>query len=225
MLTMPSTQHLDGNVPATSANRRVAAHVPETIHSDWRQALPLLAAEGVTLRELRTSDAPTLLAMLTTEEVARFISPPPTTVEGFEKFIAWTRREQAAGRYVCFGIVPAGRTDAVGLVQVRALDTGFAIAELGFAIGSEFWGTGLFQTAAAQVLEFAFTTLPVNRIEARVVVENGRGNGALNKLGASSEARLRQAFKKDGTWVDQMLWSIVRSDWIFLNAQPDGRIH
>ena len=219
MLNLPSTQSMDRAVPATSAVLR------EVVHSDWRMALPVLAAEGVTLRELRVSDAPTLLAMLTTEEVARFISPPPTTVEGFERFIAWTREQQAAGRYVCFGIVPAGRTDAVGLIQVRALDKEFGIAELGFAIGSQFWGTGLFQTAARQVFEFAFRSLPVCRLEARAVVENGRGNGALKKLGASCEAVLRQSFRKDGTRMDQMLWSIVRSDWMLLNAKADGRVH
>jgi hypothetical protein len=46
------------------------------------------------MRELRREDAPTLLAMLTTEEVSRFITPPPTTVEGYERFIAWTHRER-----------------------------------------------------------------------------------------------------------------------------------
>jgi RimJ/RimL family protein N-acetyltransferase len=65
--------------------------------SDWRQALPVLTGTMVTLRELRLSDAPSLLAMLSTEEVSRFISPPPTTVEGFERFIAWTHRERTAG--------------------------------------------------------------------------------------------------------------------------------
>jgi len=219
MLNLPSTQSLDVAVPAISADLR------EVVHSDWRGALPLLKTEGVTLRELRVSDAPALLAMLTTEEVARFISPPPTTVEGFEKFIVWTHEQRTEGRYVCFGIVPAGRTDAVGIIQVRALDKEFGTAEWGFAIGSRFWGTGLFQTAARQVLDFAFKTLPVHRLEARVVVENGRGNGVLNKLGASCEGVLRQSFRKDGTGMDQMLWSIVRRDWMFLNAKPVGLIH
>ena len=63
--------------------------------SDWRQALPVLTAGHVTLRELRISDAASLFAMLTSEEVARFISPPPTTVEGFERFIAWAQRQRA----------------------------------------------------------------------------------------------------------------------------------
>ena len=110
----------------------------------------------MTLRELRLSDAPSLLAMLTTEEVARFISPPPTTVEGFERFIAWTHRERAAGNYVCFAVVPHGMDTAIGIFQVRQLEPGFGTAEWGFAIGSAFWGTGVFLDGAEMVVDFAF---------------------------------------------------------------------
>src|SRR5262245_21289903 len=76
--------------------------------TSWLAGLPALAGAGFTLRELRIEDAPTLLAMLSTEEVSRFISPPPTTVEGFERFIAWTHEQRKAGAYACFAVVPAG---------------------------------------------------------------------------------------------------------------------
>src|SRR3990167_4191194 len=102
-----------------------------TTTSDWRQALPILSGAMVTLRELRLSDAPSLLAMLNTEEVARFISPPPTTVEGFERFIVWAHAEREAGRYVCFAVVPNGMAHAVGLFQVRQLEASFRVAEWG----------------------------------------------------------------------------------------------
>ena len=113
---------------------------PEVVSSDWKEALPVLKAKGITLRELRVSDAASLLAMLTTEEVTRFISPPPTTLEGFERFIQWAHREREAGRYICFAIVPDGYDTAVGLFQVRQLDPMFGTAEWGFALGAAFWG-------------------------------------------------------------------------------------
>ncbi len=220
MLNLPSTRNIETLALAASPE------ACDGYRSNRRQALPLLAGEGVTLRALRASDAPTLLAMLTTEEVARFISPPPTTVDGFEKFIAWTHRQLMEGRYICFGMVPAGRTDAVGLIQVRALDQAFGLAEWGFAIGSGFWGTGIFQASARAVLDFVFAELPVYRLEARAVTENGRGNGALKKIGASCEAVLRQSFRRGATHMDQMLWSIERQDWIFMNAATrKGRVH
>ena len=183
------------------------------VSSDWTKGLPALSGRGVTLRELQLSDAPALLAMLTTEEVARFISPPPTTVEGFERFIMWAYAERQAGRYACFAVVPAGMDSAIGLFQVRQLEPGFATAEWGFAIGSPFWGTGLFQESAELVLAFSFDTLGVHRLEARAAIRNGRGNGALRKIGATCEGVLRQSFLRNGEYLDQHLWSMLDSDW------------
>jgi [ribosomal protein S5]-alanine N-acetyltransferase len=196
----------------------VVMTVSSVVSSDWRCGLPLLAGSRATLRELEPSDAPSLLAMLTTEEVTRFISPPPTTVEGFERFITWTQSQRAAGQYVCFAVIPHGMDVAVGLFQVRSLEPGFGTAEWGFAIGSTFWGTGIFADGAEQVLDFAFTTLGVHRMEARAAVRNGRGNGALRKLGAVQEGILRRSFLRNGEFLDQILWTILDEDWVQAKA-------
>ena len=181
--------------------------------TDWRQSLPVLTGSTVTLRELRLSDAPSLLAMLSTEEVSRFISPPPTTVEGFERFIAWTHRERAAGNYICFAVVPHGMDAAIGIFQVRQLEPGFATAEWGFALGSAFWGTGMFLDGAKLVVDFAFDVVGAHRLEARAAVANGRGNGALRKVGAVQEGVLRKSFLRNGQYLDQTLWTILDDDW------------
>jgi RimJ/RimL family protein N-acetyltransferase len=191
-------------------SRQVSSDV---ISTDWQRTLPVLTGTQATLRELRSGDGPSLLSMLSTEEVARFISPPPTTVEGFERFIAWTHRERAAGCYVCFAVVPAGFDAAVGIFQIRQLDPAFDTAEWGFAIGSPFWGTGLFMDAARLTVDFAFDTVGIHRLEARAATMNGRGNGALAKIGAVREAVLRRSFLRRGEYLDQALWSIVREDW------------
>ena len=205
----------------------LATRLPETeaVSTDWRQRLPVLAGHTVTLRELRLADAPTLLAMLKTEEVERFISPPPTSVEGFERFILWTQRQREAGQYVCFGIVPAGQEHAVGIFQVRQLEPTFKTAEWGFALGVPFWGAGLYAEGARLVVDFAFGTVGVNRLEARAAVKNGRGNGALAKVGAVKEGVLRKSFLKDGQYLDQALWAIVREDWMHSKAVWGERIH
>ena len=181
--------------------------------SNWREALPVLTGNKVMLRELELTDAPSLFAMLTPEEVSRFISPPPTTVEGFGKFIKWACAERAAGRYACFAVVPHGMNTAVGLFQVRQLEAGFATGEWGFALGSAFWGTGLFIDGGQLMVDFAVNTLNVGRLEARACVANGRGNGALRKLGAVQEGVLRRSFLKNGQFLDQMLWSILADEW------------
>ena len=172
----------------------------EVVGSDWRSGLPVLRGERVTLRELRASDAASLCALLTTEEVSRFISPPPTTVEGFERFIGWTLRQRIAGTYVCFAVTLRASTRRSASSRSAQLEPGFGTAEWGFAIGSAFWGTGVFQESAELVLDFVFETLGVHRLEARAAVLNGRGNGALLKVGAVQEGMLRKSFLKNGEY-------------------------
>ncbi|HMB78772.1 MAG TPA: GNAT family N-acetyltransferase [Vicinamibacterales bacterium] len=200
----------------------------EVTGSGWQNGLPLLRGELVTLRELRASDAPSLCALLTTEEVARFVSPPPTTVEGFERFISWTLRQRVAGSYVCYAVTLRGFDTAIGIIQVRQLEQSFQIAEWGFIVGSPFWGTGVFQESAELVLGFAFETLGVHRLEARAAIPNGRGNGALLKVGAVMECLLRKSFQKNGEYLDQALYSILASDRRNVPAAvttPSVRVH
>lgn len=195
------------------------------IDTDWRAALPVISANGVTLRELRLDDAAALHARLTPTEVSRFISPPPATVQGFERFIAWTLSERAAGRYLCFAVVPQGSDTAIGLFQIRQLDPRFETAEWGFAIGQAFWGSGIFAAAAPAIVDFAIETVGVRRLEARASAQNGRGNAALQKVGAVREAVLRKSFLKDGTYHDQVLWGITADEWRLRRLTPNITRH
>jgi RimJ/RimL family protein N-acetyltransferase len=212
MEKMPYRMELDVHFPQRTIDP-VITTMPTTITTDWRQGLPVLAGSMVTLRELRASDAASLCALLTTEEVSRFISPPPTTVDGFERFIAWTLRQRQAGTYVCFAVTLDSTDTAIGIFQLRGLEPGFGTAEWGFAIGSAYWGTGVYQEGAELMVNFAFDVVGVHRLEARAAVKNGRGNGALRKMGAVQEGLLRKSFQKDGEYLDQTLWTILREEW------------
>jgi RimJ/RimL family protein N-acetyltransferase len=192
----------------------VPAEVPSPgATNGWRDGLPTLAGSLVTLRDLRAGDASSLFMTLATHEVTRFISPPPTTIEGFEKFIAWTHRQRVAGQYASFAIVPRGSDTAVGLFQIRSLEPDFGTAEWGFVLATEFWGTGSFGDGARMAIEFAFETLGTRRLEARTSVANGRGNAALQRLGASREGILRKSFLRYGEQHDQVLWTILADEW------------
>lgn len=193
--------------------------------TDWRVTLPVLAGKSVTLRELRPEDAPSLFAMLSNDRANKFVSPPPSTIDGFERFITWAAQERAQGRYVCYGIVPDGMTTAIGVFQMHALDPMFEVAEWGFAMGSGFWGTGVFAECAELMLTFAFDVVGVHRLEARAAINNGRGNGALRKVGATQEGVLRRSFHRGGDFHDQVLWSILAEDWRFAHEDHGTAVH
>jgi RimJ/RimL family protein N-acetyltransferase len=209
MENMPYQPHLDAHRSAAPV-----ATLPTTVTGDWRTGLPTLTGGQVSLRELRASDAPALFAALTSTQVSRFISPPPSSVAAFERFISWASRQRQDGQYVCFAIATHDSDTAIGIFQVRSLEPAFGTAEWGFALASEFWGTGIFMEGAKLIIDFAFDVLGVHRLEARAALKNGRGNGALRKLGAVQEGVLRRSFVRNGEYMDQALWTILHDEWI-----------
>ena len=193
---------------------------------DWRSGLPVLTGELSTLRELEPGDAAHLLPLLSAPDVARFISPPPRSLDQFAWFIETSCREREAGRYAAFGLVPHGHPSAVGVVQLRQIERNFVTAEWGFAMGSPWWGSGLFVDASRLLLEFAFETVGVHRLEARAAAPNGRCQAAMQKLGAVREGVLRKSLTTaDGTRLDQVLWSLLDEDWRQLTANAPVLVH
>ena len=209
---MANVLHLDESLNAPTIGAE------SSILPAWRRELPVLTGARVKLRGLRDADAPALLELLGAEEVRRFVTAPPGSVDEFRGFISWTRRQQSAGTYASFAVTLIGSDRVVGLIQMRDLACGFEAAEWGFAISADLWGTGVFHEAAQLALQFAFETLNVHRLEARALAHNGRGISALRKLGAVEEGLLRQSFKSATGYADQVLCTILRPDWLALRA-------
>ena len=186
--------------------------------------LPELASGSVRLRELRLSDASSLTEAMGCARVGKHLSPGPTSVGETEEFIAWTRHTRIRGRHICFGVIPRGLNAVVGVFQLWPLESSFHTAEWGFALGHQFWGTGLFEAGARLVTEFAFETLRVVRLEARAALDNVRGNGALKKIGAVPEGVLRKCCLSNGEYRDHMMWSILADDWHAANKDITGQV-
>ena len=183
----------------------------------WWQQVPVLRGDIVKLREVEVCDVESLFELLTDPRVTQFISTPPRSAAAFEGFVTWAHRQREAGSCVCLVVVPHGLEQPVGLFQIRALDPAFQVGEWGFALGASFWSTGIFLEAATLVIDFAFKSIGTTRLEARAVVENVRGNRALEKLGAKGEAVLRRSFNRSLT---QFLWALVADEWKPPRAAP-----
>ncbi len=213
-------------IAGETADRRgtLPGDVSHDAPSAWREGLPQLVGQKVTLREPQLSDAAALVEALSSPEVGRFMTPPPASVRGFEHFIAWIQGERRAGRCFCLALLPAGSDRPVGLIQMRALDPSFVTAEWGFALDPRHWGTGLFIESARIAVDFAFRYLPILRLEARSSVANERGNGVMRKLGAVPEGTLRQSLEHASQRVDQVLWAMLGEEWLRAPAPAPYRM-
>ena len=179
----------------------------------WTDRVPPLGGDLMTLREVAASDVYTLFTLFSDPAVTAYTAPPPPTLAKFAGFVEWSHQERAQGRGICFGIVPDGMTAATGILQVRCLDSMSSEAEWGFVLSPHFWSTGVFSEAANVFVEFAFTTMHVKRLEARIALRNRRAQAAMRKLGARFESTLAASSPK-GIWRDpQSVWILREDDW------------
>jgi RimJ/RimL family protein N-acetyltransferase len=179
----------------------------------WRTALPTLSGRTVVLREPVPQDLGALVDLLSIGDATRFGLDEPVSNVAVQELIERFARERASGLAVTYAIVATAPRTIVGLAQVRQLDPAFEAAEWECTIAPSSRGSGLFLDAARLIGSFAFGTLGTHRLEARVLSQNGRGNGALRKLGAVQEGVLRRSIRRGGEYVDQVLWSLLKEDW------------
>jgi len=184
-----------------------------TAETAWRAELPVLAGRLVTLREPTRHDLGALFDLLSSSDTTRFGLDEPVTEFALQQLIDRAARDRAAGVAFTYVIVLSAARTLAGVIQVRQLDPTFEAAEWECTLAASSRGTGVFLEAARLAGSLAFGTVGAHRLEARVLLQNGRANGALRKLGAVQEGVLRRSARRRGEYVDQVLWSMLKEDW------------
>jgi RimJ/RimL family protein N-acetyltransferase len=193
--------------------------------SDWRRELPALTSRFVTLREVVASDLGPIYDLLSTADASRFGLEEPLTELGVRLLIDRAHADRGLGVAFTYAITLAASRTVIGLVHVKQLDMLFESAEWDMTIAPSARGTGAFLEAARAVGSFAFDVVGVHRLETRALVQNGRANGALRKLGAVQEGILRRAVRRNGKYMDMVLWSLLKDDWGDLRVSTAPRVH
>jgi len=193
--------------------------------SDWRAALPTLTSRSVILREPGAQDLGALVDLLSIADASRFGVDYPVTDAAVDALIDRAQRDRETGvAFTYVVLVNSGRTVA-GAFQVRRLDPVFEAAEWEATLAPSVRGTGVFVEAARLVGSFAFGTIGAHRLEARVLLQNGRANSALRKIGAVQEGILRRSARRGDEYVDQVLWSVLKDDWADRWVSTEPRVH
>ncbi|GAB2444026.1 GNAT family N-acetyltransferase [Nocardia tengchongensis] len=132
----------------------------------------------------------------------------------------WAVRTRAA-----IGGNPAGSIVGVtAYLDVRPYDAGL---EIGFTVYTpSVWATAVNPEAKLLLLEYAFDTLRVGRVQLKTDVRNHRSQQAIARLGARYEGTLRRQFRRsDGTVRDSVLFSITAEDWPEVRARLEHRLN
>ncbi|MCK6077154.1 GNAT family N-acetyltransferase [Paenibacillus silvae] len=100
----------------------------------------------------------------------------------------------------------------IGRGGIFDLDESMQSCELGYAIGSTYWGKGLAVEAMQPVMNYCFEQLDCNRVQGKCNAGNIGSARVMEKLGMAQEGLLRKQLKIKGVFTDQKLYARIRDD-------------
>jgi RimJ/RimL family protein N-acetyltransferase len=162
------------------------------------ESLPVLACDGVSLREVELSDAAALTALFQRPEVSQHLDPPPATAADFSRWIHLSLSRRAEDRAACYTLV-TGKDEVSGLFMAMRFEE-HDRAEIGFAIAPHLWGTGVFGKTIEVYLDFLFNEWGVKTLVGKTQVHNGRAMGAMRKVGAKVIEETERNGNREYVW-------------------------
>jgi RimJ/RimL family protein N-acetyltransferase len=147
------------------------------------ETLPILVRGSIRLREVQHDDAAALTALFQVPGVSAHLDPPPASEAEFKSWINLCQSRHADGRAACYTLL-TGDDEVSGLFMALRFDDPQR-AEIGFAMAPHLWGTGVFLTTINLYLDFLFNEWGVRTLVGKTLERNGRGVGAMRKLGAT----------------------------------------
>ena len=159
------------------------------------------------LRKFRESDLERLVQHANNINVSRFMTnrfPYPYTEADGRSFIRMAMRSDPANLFVIE--VDGELGGAIGIHPME--DVHHFNAELGYWVAEMFWGQGIATHAVSEMVEYGFTTFPVDRIFARPYGNNKASQRVLEKAGFELEARIKGNLEKHGERLDELIYAI-----------------
>jgi len=176
---------------------------------------PTLDTARLILRPFDDADADSLFALQSNAEVLRYWdSPPWSSPSQASDFLNMCRKMAEEGTGV--RLVITGKADGsfLGWCTFNSWNPAFRSASLGYCLVKEAWGSGYAAESARAVLQWAFETLDLNRVQAETDTRNIASARVLEKLGFLCEGELREDCIVSGEVSDSWIYGLLRRDWI-----------
>lgn len=143
-----------------------------------------LETKRLWLRWPRMADAAAIVRLAGDKDVAQMTErlPHPYPPSAAEKWIFESRVGNAQGSAAVLALTLKSKPeDLIGMVGIHQTRPGRAV--LGYWIGKPFWNQGLAREAAGEVVDLAFRTSEVERIDAQVRADNPASRAVLEDSG------------------------------------------
>ena len=113
-----------------------------------------------------------------------------------------------------FAIILADENRLIGDMGIIFTNYGNMQAEVGCTLHKDFQKKGYAAEALKAMADYLFETLNKHRIIASVDPRNTASIRLLERLGFRKEAHFRESYYLRGKWVDDIVYAILKTEWI-----------
>ena len=169
----------------------------------------------IRIRKIRRSDAEAIARNINDKELIERLENPripyPYKVSDARSFIAHAIWSWKKGTQYVFAIEVDGKF--VGVIDLHNVDKRSKKAEVGYWVGRKYWGKGYGTVALKQILEFAFKKLKLHKVTGIALESNKASIRVMEKVGFRKEGTLRDNYKIGNKWHNEVIYSILRSEF------------
>lgn len=112
-----------------------------------------------------------------------------------------------------WGLALRDTNKLIGTVTLFNLSRSNGRAEIGYAMGSAYWGKGYMNEALTGLIVHAFDVMNFRRLEADVDPRNNASIRTLERLGFQREGFLRERWHVGGELQDAYFYGLLKREW------------
>ena len=155
-----------------------------------------------------------LFALQSNDHVLRYWDAPPWSDRlRAERFITSCRELEEAGTGTRLAVDRSSDVAFIGWCSLTRWNPDYRSASMGYCFDDEVWGHGYATEAARSLLQWAFDTLDLNRVQAETDTRNAPSARVLEKLGFVREGMLREDCVVNGEVSNSWVYGLIRREW------------
>jgi RimJ/RimL family protein N-acetyltransferase len=182
---------------------------------------PTLHTARLLLRPFTAADTDAIYALMSNATVLRYWDAPPWQERSrADGFIAQCQKMAQEGFGVRLAIERSADQSFIGWCAFQKWEPEYRSATIGYCFAEAAWGQGFATEAAGAVLQWAFDTLDLNRVQSWADTRNRASERVLEKLGFVREGTLRESCIVNGEVSDDSVYGLLRREWMALQPKP-----
>lgn len=180
--------------------------------------LPTIKTERLILRKMLPEDAEDMFEYASDESVTKYLLwSAHKNLAHTKEYLKYIKGRYLVGDFYDWAIVDAADGKMIGTCGFSKIDLTNNLGQIGYVLNPEYHKRGYAPEAARAIIEFGFSKLGLNRVEAEFIKENTPSYKVMQKLGMTFEGYRHDALFIKGSYVTVGVCSILRKKYDIIN--------